>query len=136
IALAHGADGILYFSYWPQAPQTWASISTLDKDIERIMPWLVAVGEEVKTTSDMPLDLRTKKVGDGYLIIAVNHEPKPCNATIRVPGLANEQFRLPFEARTLSSTSGTLHDHFDPFSEHVYLTGPEPATTLISTPEH
>ena len=47
IALVHRADGILYFSYWPKAPETWHSIGKLNRDLYRIMPWLTAEGTEV-----------------------------------------------------------------------------------------
>jgi hypothetical protein len=126
IALAHRAAGILYFSYWPQAPQTWASISVLNHDIDRIMPWLLAPGEEQTITADVPLDLRAKKVGKSYLIIAVNHDAKPYDAAIHINGLKAKHFSLPFESRTLRASDKTLHDHFEPYAEHVYLAGDEP----------
>jgi hypothetical protein len=127
IALAHRATGILYFSCWPQATQTWASVATLNRDIDRIMPWLLAPGEEQPITADVPLDLRAKKVGDGYLIIAVNHDSKPYDAAIRINGLKAKHFSLPYESRTLRASDKTLHDHFEPYAEHVYLAGDEPA---------
>ncbi|HNT37209.1 MAG TPA: hypothetical protein PKH07_19615, partial [bacterium] len=47
MALVHRSTGILYFSYWPKAPQTWASIGQVNRDIYRILPWLLASGTEV-----------------------------------------------------------------------------------------
>ena len=41
-ALVHRANGILYFSYWPRATITWASVTELNKDIERVVPRLLA----------------------------------------------------------------------------------------------
>jgi hypothetical protein len=129
LALAHRATGILYFSYWPKAPQTWASISDLNRDLERIVPWLLADGAEMNAKSDQPtVHVRAKKVGDGYLIIAVNHDRKPHDATLTIDQLGNTPLTLPFESRTLRATDATITDRFAPFQERVYLTGHEPPT--------
>lgn len=126
IALAHRANAILYFSYWPKAPLTWASVATLNRDIERIEPWLVAAGNELPVIADAALDVRAKKVGDGYMVIAVNHTAKPCDTSIHITGLPDERFDLPYEVRRVSTTAGVLRDHFEPFAEHVYLVGDDP----------
>lgn len=127
IALAHRATGIMYFSYWPQAPETWASISSLNRNLERIIPWLAAKGVELPAKSDRWIDVRVKKVGDGYMIIAVNHDQKPHDSAIHMQDVPDQEFTVPYEARTIHSHGGILKDHFDPFAEHVYLAGAEPA---------
>ena len=77
IALVHRADGILYFSYWPKAPETWHSIGKLNRDLERIVPWLTAEGTEGSaTTSDSAVQVRVRKIGDSWIVIAVNTDHK------------------------------------------------------------
>src|SRR4029078_5710465 len=62
-ALVHRANGILYFSYWPRAAATWSAIATLNRDIERLAPWLVAPGEEMAASAAHPaIEIRAKKI--------------------------------------------------------------------------
>jgi hypothetical protein len=79
-ALVHRANGIMYFSYWPRAPITWASVAELNRDLERLVPWLLAPGgEATMTSSERPVEVRAKKVGDaGWMILATTRTPSRC----------------------------------------------------------
>ena len=48
LALVHRAQGIFYFSYWPQAPKTWAAVGNLNREIRTLTPWLVAQGHDLR----------------------------------------------------------------------------------------
>ena len=93
-ALVHRANGILYFSYWPQAPQTWAEVAAVNRDIERVVPWLINLGEErpVKT-GDSAVEVRARKVGDAWLLIVTNGSPKAVVTSLTVTGLADATLR-------------------------------------------
>jgi hypothetical protein len=127
-ALVHRANGILYFSYWPRAPITWASVATLNRDIERLVPWLLAPGEEkTVTSSDPAVEVRAKQVGDACMIIATNSQRKPTRTIIKVDGMGDAVLTLPFVAgRTVDAKDGSWTERFGPHEERVYLVGREP----------
>jgi hypothetical protein len=130
-ALVHRANGILYFSYWPRAPITWASVATLNRDIERLVPWLLAPGEEKQvTSSDGFIEVRAKKVGDaGWMVLATNNQPKPVRTTLKVEGMGDATLTMPFVAgRTVNAKAGQWAERFSAYEEKVYLVGPEPET--------
>jgi hypothetical protein len=127
IALAHRANGILYFSYWPKAPDTWRSIGKLNRDLYRLMPWLTAEGSEAPAScADNVIHVRAKKVGNGWMVIAVNTDRKFYDTTITVEAVGDASLRMPFENRAFKSNAGKWKEKFAPFEEKVYLVGPEP----------
>jgi hypothetical protein len=127
-ALVHRANGILYFSYWPQATVTWNSISQLNKDITHLVPWLVSPGMEMTaSTSDENIQIRARKVGDSWMILTTNLSQKPIDATLTVKDLGDAKLRMPFENRERSTKAGQWRERFDAYAEHTYLLGDEPA---------
>src|SRR5205814_83954 len=90
-ALIHRANGIMYFSYWPRAAQTWQSIAMLNQDIERLVPWLLAPGEEsTSKASNERIEIRARKLKMGaWLVIAANTSVEACDVTINVEGLGD-----------------------------------------------
>lgn len=133
IALVHKATGILYFSYWPKAPRTWDSIGPLNRDIHRIVPWLVAKGTELEARASNPqIHVRARKVGAGGIVIAVNTQPTFVNAEISVPGLPTTEFDMPLSCQKMPVAVGKFRDAFGPYAERVYTWGPGP--TVNPTP--
>mgnify|MGYP002345563410 FL=1 len=127
IALAHGATGILYFSYWPQAQQTWQSLRPLNAEIHRIYPWLTAPGKELKpASSSADVHVRARDLGNGGIVIAVNTRPLFTTATISLPGQKGRSLTLPFENRTVNLTKDGFTDRFAPCEAHVYTWGDIP----------
>jgi hypothetical protein len=127
IALVHRTNAIHYFSFWPQAPATWDSITDLNKELERLTPWLVAKGQEVSAqTSDKAIQARAKKIGDKWMILAVNTEPRYYDATLTAGGLGAAELSMPFENRSTKAVADKIADRFAPFAEHVYLVGSDP----------
>lgn len=127
IALVHRAGGILYFSYWPKAPTTWDSITQLNKDVHRIEPWLLARGEEADAKTNVPkVQVRAKKVGAGWMVMAVNTGPEFEDVTYTVEGLGDAKLRDEFDFRSVQSHGGAIHDRIAPFGVKVYLVGDEP----------
>jgi hypothetical protein len=126
-ALVHRANGIMYFSYWPKAPQTWDEITRINRDIERILPWLVAKeGKEVDVKSSNPaIQVRARRVGESWLIIAVNVQSKFVDVTIEAAGLGGAVLRLPQENRETKATGGKFTERLEPYEAKVYLSGAE-----------
>jgi hypothetical protein len=127
IALAHRANGILYFSYWPRAATTWASVRELNRDVHQLRPLILAEGRELKATSDLPgVQVRARRSRGSCVVMAVNVEPKFQSATLRVEGLGDATLRMAFEPRQVRSRGGAIVDEFTPYGERVYLLGEEP----------
>lgn len=128
-ALVHRTNGIFYFSYWPRAPITWASVAELNRDIECLVPWLLAPGVEQKVTSSDPaIEVRAKKIGDaGWMVIATNNQPKAVRTVFKVAAMGDAHLTMPFEAgRTTRVTAGEWPEHFGAYDAKVYLIGHEP----------
>lgn len=129
IALAHRANGILYFSYWPKAPETWQSIGQLNRDLYKIVPWLIAPkGVEIPAiSSDSVVQLRARKCGDSWLVMAVNTERRFIpEVTLGVEAIGDGSLRMAYENREVKLKSGKWTESFAPMEEKVYLYGPDP----------
>jgi hypothetical protein len=131
-ALVHRANGILYFSYWPRAATTWASVSELNKDIERLVPWLLAPGEEKSIhSSEAAIEVRAKRHnGDAnaWLIIATNNQPREIRTRLKVDGLSAKRLTMAFDAaRGVDVQDGEWTERFGAHEVKVYVVGPEPA---------
>lgn len=132
-ALVHRATGILYFSYWPQQPRTWQSVATLNQEIQRLVPRLVAPGRELMLKADddrIQVRVRTNLSAPSGLIIAINTTPKFVETTIHAEVVADD-LTAPFENRSLKLTpQQAFEERFSPYGVHVYTWGPEPSVAL------
>jgi hypothetical protein len=127
-ALAHGAQGILFFSYWPQGGRTWAEAGVLAHELHRLTPFLVAPGEETLVpSSDKAVHTRCIKAGKSGIVIAVNTDQTFRSATLTLPKVEAARLDLPFENRTISVNDQTFTDRFMPYEVHVYQWGETPA---------
>jgi hypothetical protein len=70
--------------------------------------------------------VRARRVGDSWLIIAVNVGRKPVEATLGVEGLGNSNLRVPLDGREIGASDGKIVDRFAPFDAKAYLAGTEP----------
>jgi hypothetical protein len=124
LALVHGATGILYFSYWPKAPDTWNSLRELNKEIHRISPWLVSKGEELTIkSSDPQVHVRAKRVDNGGIIIAVNTSPAFCQANFKVDADLTRGMRQLSRYRIVKIAKGKFKDSFGPYEAKIYIWG-------------
>ena len=110
-ALVHRANAIMYFSYWPKAPAT-------------ILRYWIS---RIEGKSSRPqVHVRARRVGESWMIIAVNLVHQPLDVTISVQGLGDAELRVPRDGRIVKATGGKLADRFAPFEATVYLVGAEP----------
>ncbi len=129
IALVHRANGILDFSYWPQAPETWQSIGQLNRDVIQIVPWLIAPGgkEIPAKSSENAIEIRARQIGESWLIIAVNTERRWIrDVTLTVESLGDATLRMPYHNREVKLNAGKWTESLAPMEEKVYLLGTEP----------
>jgi hypothetical protein len=132
-ALVHRASGILYFSYWPRGPLTWASISELNRDIERLVPWLIGDGEDLPaSSSNAAIEIRARMIDGSTMILAVNTSKSPQDSTLRIDALGdNAKPRRMSDGETADFTKGAQLESFAPYEEKVYLLGPVPPPPAV-----
>jgi hypothetical protein len=131
-ALVHRATGILYFSYWPRQPRTWQSVATLNREIQQLVPRLIAPGRESTPKADST-DIQVRaRINESHsgLVIALNTSPRFVQSEIQIEA-APGQLTLPFEGRTVQpSPKGQWLERFAPYGAHVYVWGAEPRVRL------
>ncbi|MGI8964844.1 MAG: hypothetical protein ACR2H1_02015 [Limisphaerales bacterium] len=125
LALAHQATGLLYFSYWPQGGETWRSMSALNRDVQRLVPWLVADGTEEEATSSKPaVHLRARRIGNEYMIIAVNPGPERVTAKLHFKGFRASTLQTMNGKGEVSVSGGEWDDIFEPLQVKVLCSNP------------
>jgi hypothetical protein len=129
-ALVHRATGILYFSYWPRQPRTWQSVAEVNREVQRLVPRLVAPGKEGVVKCSVPeVQARVRLSGKGNdraasgLIIAINTSPKFVECEIECRE-APAGTKLPFENSVVEQQgAGKWSERFSPYGVHVYEWG-------------
>jgi hypothetical protein len=126
-ALVHRASGILYFSYWPRGPLTWSSITDLNRDVDRIVPWLIGDGEDITAGStNTAVEIRARKVGASFVVIALNTSKSRQEATLKVESLQDASPRRLGDGEPATFAKGSRPESFAAYEEKVYLLGPVP----------
>jgi hypothetical protein len=124
MALAHRAQGILYFSYWPKAVATWESVGVLNKEIQRMTPWLVASGQELPTQPTRgEVHVRIKKIGDSGIVLVINTTGQPVQTDIPTPQLQGLQLRGLFDDHKFKITQGRFTEKLAPLASRAYVWG-------------
>jgi len=128
LALVHRTQGILYFSYWPKAPRTWESVGELNKEIHRLVPWLVADGTELEASSTKgEIQVRARKVGKGGVVIMANTTPRFIQTEVSVKGVRSARMNTVFGEREVLIHRGKFVDTLAPFEGKAYVWGKEPS---------
>jgi hypothetical protein len=127
-ALVHRATGLLYFSYWPHQARTWQSLASLNSEIQRLVPRLVAPGRELPIKADagsVQVRARANNGGSSGLVIAINTSPKFVESVIRCDKLPAELTQS-FEGVSVKPSGGGWPERFPPYGVHVYTWGASP----------
>jgi hypothetical protein len=131
LALVHRAQGIFYFSYWPQAPKTWAAVGVLNREIRALTPWLVAEGSELSASSTKSsVHVRAKQIGDSLLILAVNTTGKSVQTVLSVENNIDAKLRPVFGNASRLLAKGRISVTFEAHEALACLWGPEPKVQL------
>jgi len=139
-ALVHRATGLLYFSYWPRQPRLWQSISTLNREVQQLVPRLVASGRELTAsagTNQIQVRARVNLppsnsggTNSSGVIIAINTAPRFVQTEVAAD-CAPSQLDAPFENRTVHcDKKGRWRERFEPYGVHVYTWGTPPEISL------
>ncbi len=122
LAIAGGAHGLGFF------PAAWTgdvggAISQVGSEIAAIFPALLR--PQVPSSASASSVVTAAWELDGALyVVGINTGTAPVDASIRVPGLGSRLSSVLGEARSVSSSTNALSDHFEPLAVHVYVTPP------------
>ena len=126
MALAHGSKGILYFSYYPSIPDTWAEVGVLVRELKQITPFLCRPSTEAPLgNSNSAIHTRCIKMGKSGLIIATNVTGENQTTTFTIPNPPSS-LTLPFENGSVVVGNGQFTASFAPLGVHIYQWGPTP----------
>ena len=129
IALVHRAQGIFYFSYWPQAPKTWAAVGVLNGEIQKLTPWLLAPGTEIPASStNTVVHVRAKRLLDasGGLVLAVNTTGSRQQGQISISIASDPLLQGLFDRSSTKVTEGKLTATFEPYETRTWVWGAQP----------
>jgi hypothetical protein len=128
--LVHRANGIFYFSYWPKAPKTWASVGVLNRELRRMTPWLVAAGSELEAKSSLPeVQVRAKSVDQGTrgIVLVSNSTPESRYVAISIPQLPAAELRGLFDHHTFKPVKDRFTEKLGPYATRAYVWGKAPS---------
>jgi hypothetical protein len=129
LALVHRAQGIFYFSYWPQAPKTWTAVGVLNREIQTLTPWLVAEGSEISALSANPVvHVRARQLANSSagLVLAVNSSHSSIQTELSVGIRANIPLRSVLDHSSKDLGKGKLPVTLGPYETFAGVWGPEP----------
>ena len=128
LAMAHRAKALMWFSYYPSLPDTWAEVKQLCTELRQLAPfYCMPSTEPALGNSNGNIHTRLIEMGTSGLIIAVNVDGNPQTANFTIPGTAPASLTLPFGGgATVPVTGGAFSASFDGLGVHVYQWGPTP----------
>jgi hypothetical protein len=136
-ALVHRANGIFYFSYWPKAPKTWQSVGVLNRELQRLSPWLVASGGELEAKSSLPqVQVRAKLLADGKagMVLLQNTSDQPHYVEISIPQLPANELAGLFDHHTFQPVTNRFTESLKPYDTRAYVWGEPPANEAAPGP--
>lgn len=129
LALAHGAKGLVYFSYYnlrvlPNYDELWKGLKKIAGEVEILAPVLLSsecLGSAACSPDGTRIHSRIMKCDGQLYLIAVNAAETPCTVNMDLKRLLPKQADVMFEGRFARSIEGTkLTDSFKPYEVHVY----------------
>jgi len=127
LALTHGANGLIYYSYFdlkraPNFEKRWGEVKRLVGEVRQLVPWMLAPRPS-PLQKENGLHLRSWQRGKEILIVAINPERKPIEAKVRLPQ-GVRKVEVLFENRAVIPEDGSIAETFEPLAVHVYRVGP------------
>jgi hypothetical protein len=132
LALNHGAKGLSFYNYYPEARrkiysgrgisnELWDYMKELNHQIKTMsLPYLLGKDIENISSNSKELDIKAKSYNGKIYIIAVNHQDKKIVADISLPEIKTSHFNVKFEQRKTTAKDSKIIDNFAPFQTHIY----------------
>lgn len=129
-SIVHGVNGIIYWglAYTPQEAHFWSDLKSVTQELHQLQSELSAPRVKLPlqleyhdTGHDLDQGIQwiAKPSGEDMVLLAVNADPNPVDATFH--GLqAFEAAKVLFEPRQISLNGSSLRDRFSPFDVHLY----------------
>jgi len=138
LALIHGANGIVYYTYTgggsnfgaSDNPEYWTFVKKLTGEVAQLQDVLteresaekpgahILNGPNLDARGYPSLNLRLLRHGDQWYLLAANSANAPLHVRISAPNV-NGNVTVDFEGRTVTG-AGTITDDFAPYAVHVY----------------
>ncbi|HEY3298980.1 MAG TPA: hypothetical protein VGK34_10025 [Armatimonadota bacterium] len=129
LAIANGAKGLVYFSYYnlrvlPNYEELWTGLKKIAKEVEVLSPVLLSpedLGKVSCSPAGVTIHTKLKRLDGQLYLIAVNAENVPCKVTFDLKHQLPKQADVMFEGRFAREIDGTkLTDSFKPYEVHIY----------------
>jgi hypothetical protein len=124
LAIAHGANGIIYWEYNDarKNPEIWESMVKISIELKELTPVLTSITSDKEVTvSDKNIHAIMKEVDDNLYLIAVSAKPEPIfGVRITLPKIGEDNARVLFENRSVPIEDGVIADDFNVYERHVY----------------
>lgn len=129
MALANGAKGLVYFSYYnlrvlPNYDELWMGFKKIAREVEILSPVLLSpedFGAVSCSSSGAKIYTKLKNCDGQLYLIAVNSENTACKVTFDLKRALPKQADVMFEGRFAREIDGTkLTDSFKPYEVHIY----------------
>lgn len=133
LALAHGAKGLIYYSYYdmrvlPQYQEMWGWMKQIAAEVKELSPVLLSskdLGAARFSPAAAPIHTKLKSYQGKDYLIAVNSGKEPYEVTFNLRHTLPPQVKVLFEKEASVTTAGnTFTAHFKPLEAHVYDLGP------------
>jgi hypothetical protein len=125
LALAHGANGILYWEYEDarKNPRIWETLLALAKELETLTPALTGPSLDLPVSiSNGDIHWTAREFQGRLCLITVNADPLPApQVQIQVGEGPEGPAEVLFENRKITVKRGRILDEFLPYQRHVYL---------------
>jgi len=152
LAIAHGAKGILYYTYKspgqyditnsPNYPNHWTDLKAITNEMRDLTPVLLSEdlnGEMIieitspanatDNNGDPAIHYLVKENGNQKTLIAVNVLDRNVEVLFRTePNLPSAELNVLFEDRKVALGSDSFNDTFRPYEVHIYQGNFEPQT--------
>jgi hypothetical protein len=125
LALLHGANGLIAYSYFdlkraPEFERRWGDVKRIAAEVKRLTPWLLE-GRHGPLQKVGGLEMRTWRKGQETVLVVANPTRQAAEARIPVPQGARRLVPL-FEGETLTAQDGRFAVACPPLGVSVWRT--------------
>ena len=133
-AVMRGVQGFSDFQtqYAICDPELRVGIPAIQRELNWLEPYIMADAQARLhvSTSTPQVEAAARQTAGRRIVIAVNTQNKPCDATIKLDSKLKGSWGVLSEGRVVSVTNGEIRDTFAPLEVHIYCDREEDAEAL------